>query len=82
MNIEKWEQTRVKGKLHFIWVKGFFGWGIMTAVLWSIIMHFAQPHEPIWFRPIIALVIFPIGGLFWGNWVWSSSERKYNSIEK
>lgn len=44
MNIEKWEQTRVKGKSHFIWVKGFLSWGFMTAALWSIMMHYYQPY--------------------------------------
>ena len=80
MNIEKWERTRKKGKSHFIWVNGFLCWGILTAVLWSIIMHISQPQEPIWLRPLIALVLFPIGGLFWGNWVWNASEKKFSSI--
>ncbi len=81
MDREKWEKTRIKGKSHFIWVKGFLSWGVMTAALWSIMMHFVQPQDPIWFRPLIAFVLFPLGGLFWGSWVWNSSEKKYNSIE-
>jgi len=82
MNVEKWKETRLKGKAHFVWVRGFLIWGVTTALLWSIIMHVFRPQEPIWFRPLIALIIFPIGGILGGSRVWSSCERKYNSVEQ
>ena len=77
MNFEKWEETRFKGKARFLWVIGFLGWGITTAVVWSVVMHYIQPQEAMWVRPIIALVIFPPVGLIWAHFVWKKSEKKY-----
>ena len=77
MNHEKWQQTRMKGKARFMWVSGFLVWGVSTAILWSILMHFIQPLEPTWVRPVIALVLFPLGGLGWAHFVWIKSEKKY-----
>jgi hypothetical protein len=25
----------------------------------------------------ISLIIFPIGGIYWGRWVWKATERSY-----
>ncbi|WP_438864011.1 hypothetical protein [Neptunicella sp.] len=77
MNIEKWEATRTKGKKRFIWINGFIGWGITTAVLWSLIMQIIQPQDEIWVRPLIALLLFPLGGLVWAHFVWQATEKKY-----
>lgn len=78
MNLEKWEATRAKGKKRFLWVNGFVFWGFTTAILWSIVMQLTQPAQPVWIRPLIALVLFPIGGLVWAHFVWRSTEAKYN----
>lgn len=77
MNNEKWEAIRAKGRIRFIWINGFIGWGITTALLWSLAMRFIQPSENFWVRPLIALVLFPIGGLLWAYAVWRGSEKKY-----
>jgi len=42
-------------------------------------MYFIDPQEPVWARPLFALVIFPTAGFFWGHWVWSVNEKKYQS---
>ena len=80
MNLEKWKSTRLKGKGRFLWVTGFLSWGISTAVAWSLVMHYIQPHEQMWVRPIIALVVFPLGVLVWANFVWKKSEKKYAQL--
>jgi len=77
MNMEKWKQVRAKGKARFIWMNGFLFWGVSTAVLWSTLMQLFQPQEPIWVRPLVAIIVFPVGGLIWSNWLWYFSERKY-----
>ncbi|RYV02110.1 hypothetical protein SOPP22_11105 [Shewanella sp. OPT22] len=77
MNLDRWEKTRSKGKKRFLWVNGFLGWGVVTAILWSIIMEVSQPSESLWVRPLIALIFFPLGGLLWGHFVWESTEKKY-----
>ena len=37
---EKLKNTMKKGKWHFILWRGVIGWGIPTAVLFKLIMHF------------------------------------------
>ena len=83
MNLEKWERTRSKGKTRFMWVIGFLGWGFATAVCWLVVMHFIrplQPHEQMWVRAIIALVLFPLAGLIWAQYVWKKSEKMYAEL--
>lgn len=77
MDLNKWEKTRLKGMTHFIWVRGVLFWGVGTAILWSIAMHFVAPQDPVWLRPLIALAVFPPGGLYWGRWCWMAWEKKY-----
>lgn len=79
MNIEKWEKTRIKGKKRFIWVNGFLVWGLSTAILWSMIMEAFDPANTIWIRPIMALVLFPVGRLMWAHFTWNLTEKQYTS---
>ncbi|WP_394200510.1 hypothetical protein [Shewanella waksmanii] len=82
MNIEKWKVIRAKGKTRFVVQHGVLYWGISTALMWSVIMHFIEPTEPIWVRPLIALILFPLGGLAFGFIVWRSSEAKFANRTK
>ena len=77
MNMEKWAKTREKGKQRFVLVNGVLGWGITTAILWSVLMEFIEPSENIWIRPIIALIVFPIAGVVFGHLMWDKSEKAY-----
>lgn len=79
MNTEKWEKIRSKGKNRFVWVNGVLIWGLTTAILWSIMMEIVQPSNDIWIRPLIALIIFPIGGIAFGHFTWHASEKKYKA---
>ena len=75
--IKNWEKIRSKGKQHFIWIKGVLSWGILTAILWFIIMEIIMPFENKFIGLLLALFLFPIGGYFWGLWVWKIAEKKY-----
>ncbi|WP_444896955.1 hypothetical protein ACJJI5_10570 [Microbulbifer sp. EKSA008] len=76
MNVEKWEATREKGKARFIWGIGFCFWGLLTALMWSITMEIADPSAPIWLRPLIAFIGFPLGGLGVAYFMWETCEAK------
>lgn len=75
----KWEKIRSTGKRNFVIQYGVIRWGIPAAILWSFLMHFWRPEEPWYIRPLVALVIFPIGGIFWGILVWNINENKYKA---
>jgi hypothetical protein len=73
----KWERTRAKGFRWFLWLHGCLGWGVTTGVLWWGTMTFFQP-TPHPLRSLLgALVVFPLGGLVWGAWVWRIAEKRY-----
>ncbi|PRO69001.1 hypothetical protein [Alteromonas gracilis] len=77
MNMDKWVKIREKGKQRFVIVNGVLGWGVTTAILWSVLMELIEPSENIWVRPIIALIIFPIAGVVFGHLMWDKSEKAY-----
>jgi len=75
--IEKWERIRKVGKSKYIFHTWVLKNGIITAIIWSISMQLIEPQEKWFVRPLIALLLFPIGGILTGNLVWNSGERKY-----
>lgn len=78
--IQQWEILRKQGKIIFVVKKGVIQWGVLTALLFSVLMQFVQPREPIWFRLLLSLIIFPFGGIFYGLWVWANVEKKYQKF--
>ena len=74
----KWAKTRKMGRERFIWLHGVLIWGISTAILWSIFMMVSQGFNTLPLNLAIALILFPIGGYFWGILMWKLSEKKYN----
>jgi len=78
--MKKWAETRKKGKWIFIFKFGVLNWGVVTAILFSLLMHLIDPEPKIWLRPLISLVVFPLGGIFFGLWLWWSSEKNYKGF--
>ncbi|RMF07330.1 MAG: hypothetical protein D6762_07765 [Candidatus Neomarinimicrobiota bacterium] len=80
--LAKWAEIRRMGRMKFIWFRGVLVWGVSTAILWSLFM-MALPyfHE---LRPSLgtAIILFPIGGYFWGVWVWKFAEKQYLEATK
>lgn len=82
-----WEKIRGKGKKHFILYRGMIGWGITTGILFSIINTImiegikGVTIGDIIGKLIISIIAFPIGGYFWGLWVWNIQEKKYKKSQ-
>ena len=73
---EKWEKLREKGKWNYILKYGVMMWGVGTAVLFSLIISFVIERETSFFLILpISLVLFPLGGIAWGAFMWSFIER-------
>ncbi|MBN2436915.1 MAG: hypothetical protein JXK07_16770 [Spirochaetes bacterium] len=80
MNIkqrEKWQKIRQIGKKKYVIKYGIISWGLTTAFLWSLIMHIIRPQENLFIRPVIALVLFPLGGIVVGLYTWNYNEKNY-----
>jgi hypothetical protein len=75
--IARWEKTRKMGRARYIWLVGVLGWGVATGSMWAVAMAAMQGWERLPVLLAMALVGFPIGGYFFGMWVWKASESQY-----
>lgn len=72
----QWAITRQKGKARFILLRGVLGWGLTTAILYSLVLWLVLDTDIKMLLPI-SLVIFPMGGLLWGWSMWHFHERLF-----
>ena len=63
------------GKTRYILIHGVLGWGLLTASLFSIWTFFTKGNITT-AEIVVAFVLFPISGLFWGASMWSRLKRK------
>lgn len=75
--LQRWARTRELGRPRYIWLYGVVFWGLTAGLLWSIIMATFQGWNrwPVLF--VTAMVVFPIGGYFFGTTMWNKMEAKY-----
>jgi len=75
--IQRWEKVRKAGKGRFIIIHGVIGWGCLTAILVSILSALTSGFT--WsIGPVIKnFVTYPIGGVFFGWWLWNYFEEEY-----
>jgi hypothetical protein len=64
-----------QNKFRFILLKGFLGWGIPTAIIFQLIMHFTGERN-FFDGLILSLIIFPITGIIFGYFLWKTKSRK------
>ncbi|GGW64009.1 hypothetical protein [Alishewanella tabrizica] len=84
MNQQKSEKLKAviqKGKWSYVLKHGVLGWGVLTAILWSAIMHFIG-SIPFTESIFLALVLFSIGGVFWGLCMWFFINREFSKLEQ
>jgi phosphate/sulfate permease len=59
----------------YILFNGVLGWGVPTALLFQLIMHFAGEKD--FFDGIFSsLIIFPITGILFGYFMWKFTQNK------
>jgi len=70
-----------KGKWHYICVYGVLGWGVSTAILFSLLQVYSG--EAAFFDVLpLSLILLPIVGLFWGLYMWSYLGKLYTKIDQ
>ena len=82
---QRWAKLRQRGRTRFIWARGVLRWGLTTALLWWLFM-FCVDYWLVgdwsWLGLIIylliAVVVFPTAGFYWGSWTWTKNESKYD----
>lgn len=75
--LENWAKIRAKGQKRFVFVTCALGWGLTTGVIWSVAMAAMQGWHKLPLLLSVALVGFPVGGLFMGWWTWRTAEKRY-----
>jgi len=79
---DKWSKVREKGKTHFVWFNGVLFWGILTGIMWSVVMMYVMPNKNPYSTFIIALILFPISGYWGSKWTWRRNEAQYLAHER
>jgi hypothetical protein len=74
----KWAKTREMGERRYISIYGVLLWGLVTGVGWAIVMSAIQGWNRLPIYLPLALVGFPIGGIFFGKTMWKKMEAKYH----
>lgn len=75
--IIRWGDTRKKGMRRFIILNGVLGYGLVMALSSQLGMWCVSSSFNPWVSVPIALVLFPLSGLFVGWIQWRSAERIY-----
>jgi hypothetical protein len=78
MKLEEWEKIRTKGKWHYILTYGVLLWGVSTAILFSLLTTFVMGEQASFLITLpLSIVLFPLGGIAWGYFMWIFSEKAY-----
>ncbi len=71
-------RTIRQGKWRYIFLYGVLGWGIGSAILYSLFLHITgSAHFTSSIK--LALILFPIAGFFWGLVMWRILNKKHQS---
>jgi len=75
--LKKWEETREKGIVRFIMVRGVLLTGIPSMVLLILLTQLKDPESNLIVDIIYYSIIGLAAGIGWGYFVWWSSEISY-----
>ena len=75
-NAEKWDKFSKLGYNRFVLFIGVLGWGLPTSILFTLIQTFEEGWDGFLVRLIISAILFPIGGIAFGHFMWKWLERK------
>ncbi|MBN1796024.1 MAG: hypothetical protein JW804_05065 [Sedimentisphaerales bacterium] len=79
---EKWAKIKEKGKADYIIKYGVLGWGVTTAILFSIVFSTIVSRmnkETSFLLTLLglSLLVFPLGGIAWGYFMWNYMGKAY-----
>ena len=76
---EKWTMTRAEGRQSYIRKIGILGWGIPTGIGWAFAMSATNGWDQLPILLPLGLVLFPIGGYWFGAFMWRRMEQAYQA---
>ena len=69
---------RKLGRKQFVLRYGVLGWGVPVAIFFSLLQGYLHGWQGFAFQLLPALILFPAGGIFYGQIMWWLLERKQN----
>jgi len=74
---EKWARFSQLGRTRYVLRHGVLGWGVPAAILFSLIQAYQFGWDGFLFQLVAALILFAIGGIFYGRCMWEILENKH-----
>ncbi len=75
--LAKLEKIIKKGRVNYILVVGVLSWGVVTALLFSLLQHFTGTPQS--FGTVaVSLVVSALGGMLWGGFMWNYLKKRYD----
>ncbi len=74
-DIDKWEVMREKGVARFLVLHGVLGWGLPMFIIMTFVVNHTSLDDLS--RIFASVIIWGIGGLCFGYWMWRIGERRY-----
>ena len=75
----KWKKTRELGSRRFTLINGVLLWGLPAGIVWAIAMAALQGWNRLPLFLVLALIGFPLGGVFYGKLMWRIFEARYEA---
>ena len=76
-SLQKWAETRQKGKWRFVCITGVLAWGLPMFVVMTFFVNRRTEVPLTPGRIAVSAILWIIGGFFFGLSTWALSERKY-----
>ena len=75
---EKWAKYGKLGRTQYVFRYGVVGWGVPTAILYSLIRGYVEGWDEFPYQLLFAIIAFPLMGIFIGrlNWRWFEKRHK------
>ena len=72
----RWQKAREGGKMRYVILNGVLGWGLLTASMFTMVpVLMGEPFDSL--RAALSFVLFPIGGILFGTYMWSHMEKRF-----
>ena len=76
-----WQTTRERGKWRYVVLYGVILWGGLTALLFTM-LPVLLGNSFDWYRAAASFLLFPIGGIGWGVYMWNLMEKRFSFGKK
>ena len=80
--IKSWAKTRSIGRTKYIWLYGVVAFGVPAGIVAAFVAAWGKPAEELYSTMRINLIMFPIGGYWYGAHMWKTWEAKYSDYRQ